>query len=272
VAVESLGYPPAMEAIRYAGAKFVPIPIDQDGLCVDVLERKLKNQKIKFLYLTPLHQYPTTVTLSASRRLKLYEIAVRHGIFIIEDDYDHEFHYVSQPVAPLASFDPAGIVLYVSTFSKILFPSARVGFMAVPPKIGREVAKLKRISSRQNEQILQLTIAYWMKSGGFEKHLRKMRRVYEERQKSMVRSLQKFQKKHRGISWREPDGGMALWLDIGTDSKDFSEKLKKKGILLNPEQAFRINAGSGTHLRLGYSGHTGEENQASLDAMFDFFD
>jgi len=186
VAVEALGYPPAFEALKFAGAKLLPIKVDSEGLIIDDLEKQLKKKTIKFLYTTPLHQYPSTVTLSATRRLRLYELALKNNILIIEDDYDHEFHYVSQPIAPLASFDPSGIILYVSTFSKILFPSARVGFMAVPSAIAKEMAKLKRISSRQNEQLLQVAIAGWMASGGFEKHLRKMRRTYEERRNQML--------------------------------------------------------------------------------------
>lgn len=268
VAVEALGYPPAIEAFKFAGGKFIPIHIDKEGLCVDTLEKHLKKKKIKCLYTTPLHQYPTTVTLSASRRLRLYELALKYGFLIVEDDYDHEFHYVSQPVAPLASFDPAGIVLYVSTFSKILFPSSRVGFMAVPNKIGTEVAKLKRISSRQNEQTIQAAIAKWMAEGGFERHLRRMRRTYEDRRNAIVNDLIQMQKSHPKISWTEPDGGMALWLDVAIDSTKFSEILKKKSILVNPESAFRIDKKPGTHFRLGFSGYTPLENRASLDAMF----
>lgn len=268
VAVEALGYPPAIEALKFAGGKFIPIRVDGEGLCVEDLEKHLKKKKIKCLYTTPLHQYPTTVTLSASRRLALYELALKYGFLIVEDDYDHEFHYVSQPVAPLASFDPAGIVIYVSTFSKILFPSSRVGFMAVPGKIGIEIAKLKRISSRQNEQILQAAIAKWMVEGGFERHLRRMRRTYEERRNAIIVDLIQIQKTHPKISWTEPDGGMALWLDVGTDSTKFSELLKKQSILVNPESAFRLDKKPGTHLRLGFSGYTAEENRSSLKAMF----
>ncbi|WP_295902748.1 PLP-dependent aminotransferase family protein [uncultured Bdellovibrio sp.] len=268
IAVEALGYPPALSTFQYAGGKLVPITVDKEGLCVDELEEKLKKQKIKFLYLTPLHQYPTTVTLSAERRLKLYELALKYGMLIIEDDYDHEFHFVSQPVAPLASFDPAGIVLYISTFSKILFPSARVGFMAVPEIFGKEIAKLKRISSRQNEQILQVAIALWMKSGGFEKHLRKMRRIYEERKKAMIEDLQRWQKLYPRISWAEPDGGMALWLELSVNTTRFAQKMKSKSILVAPEQSYRVDGKSGTHVRLGFSGFSPEENRASLKALF----
>lgn len=267
VAVEALGYPPAREALKFAGAKLLPVAVDQEGLVVENLKKLVKTKKIKLLYLTPLHQYPTTVTLSAQRRLELYDICYKNNILILEDDYDHEFHFASQPIAPLASFDPAGIVFYVSTFSKILFPSARVGFMAVPKPIERQVAKLKRISSRQNEQLLQDTIARWMESGGFEKHLRKMRRVYDERRNSMLGELTRLQKV-QNISWLSPDGGMALWLDIGRDSTKLAHLAHRNGIAINPESNFRLDKKAGSHLRLGFSGQTPEENKLGLQALF----
>ena len=268
VAVEALSYPPAIEAFKFAGAELLPINIDRDGLSIDELEEKLKKHKIKFIYVTPLHQYPTTVTLSASRRLRLYELAVKNGIYIIEDDYDHEFHYRGQPVAPMASFDPAGIILYVSTFSKVFFPAARVGFLSVPEKIGEEIARLKRISSRQNEHILQATIALWMKSGGFEKHLRKMRRVYEERCHSFISDLKIFQETNEKISWVEPDGGMALWLSLGKNTTRLAQNLKAHSILITPESLYRLDNKTGTHIRLGFAGFTAQENQVALKYLF----
>jgi len=270
VAVEALGYPPALEALRFAGAKLVPIPVDGEGLMVEELERTLKKNKIRLLYTTPLHQYPTTVTLSAERRLRLYELACRHKIFILEDDYDHEFHYASQPVAPLASFDPARTVLYVSTFSKILFPSARLGFMAVPPKVAKEIAKLKRISSRQNEPILQEAVARWMEDGGFERHLRRMRRTYEERRNAMLDTLEVLRARHKRheMSWIAPDGGMALWMDVGQSSKRVAAQADQENISINPELRFRLDGRVGTHIRLGFSGQTPDENRRGLEALF----
>jgi GntR family transcriptional regulator/MocR family aminotransferase len=268
VAVEELGYPPALEAFKFAGAKIIPIKIDHEGMDVDDLEKKMKKHKIKLIYTTPLHQYPTTISLSASRRLKLYEIALKNKTFILEDDYDHEFHYDSAPVAPLVSFDPAGIVLYVSTFSKILFPSARVGFMAVPEKIAVEIAKLKRISSRQNEHLLQASIANWLVSGEFEKHLRKMRRIYHERRDALLIVLEHFQKNQPEISWTSPDGGMAIWLDVNTNSTLFAAKARNHSIYITPEKNFRLDGKDGTKLRLGFTGQTCEENQAGLEKLF----
>lgn len=267
VAVEAKGYPPALEAIKFSGAKIVPVDIDHEGMVTSDLENQIKKHKIKMIYMTPLHQYPTTITLTAARRLKLYEIALKNKIVILEDDYDHEFHYNTNPVAPLASFDPAGIICYVSTFSKILFPSARVGFMAVPEPLARELSKLKRITSRQNDHLTQGAIAQWMKSGEFEKHLRKMRRIYHERKNAMVEELQYFQNKGKNISWADPEGGMAMWINIHRNSTLIAKKALEKSIFVAPEKKFNLDNTDGTHLRLGFTGQTVQENKEGLKEL-----
>jgi GntR family transcriptional regulator/MocR family aminotransferase len=268
VAVEELGYPPALAALRFAGARLEPVRVDREGIVVEDLARLAKKKRVRLLYLTPLHQYPTTVTLSAARRLELYELAQREGIAILEDDYDHEFHYRSQPVAPLASFDPAGLIFYVSTFSKVLFPSARLGFMAVPPAVAKKAARLKRISSRQNEPLLQEAIGRWMASGGFERHLRRMRRAYSERLDGMLAGLAEAREQHPNLSWTVPDGGMALWLDVGRHAPTVASRALKQGVHVYSENHYRLDGKPGTHLRLGFSGQTPTENLAGLRALF----
>lgn len=267
VAVEALGYPPAFEALRYSGARLLPVKVDEQGLVPSDLRRLLRRTRIRVLYLTPLHQYPTTSTLSASRRLEIYELACEHDFLILEDDYDHEFHFDSQPMAPMASFDPAGRILYVGTFSKIMFPAARLGYMAVSPTIAAEASRLKRISTRQNNAILEAALASWIHSGEFETHLRKMRRVYHERRDSFVADLDRLQERHPKLSWSRPDGGMALWLNVGQDSSELAELAARHSIEVAPERQFRLDQREGTHLRLGYSGLSSQANIAALGAL-----
>jgi GntR family transcriptional regulator/MocR family aminotransferase len=267
VAVEALGYTPALEALRFAGAKLYPIAVDRDGLKVEEFRKLLKRRKIKMIYTTPLHQYPTTVNLAAARRLELYQLCYDHDVLILEDDYDHEFHYTNQPPSPIAAHDPAGLVLYVSTFSKILFPSARVGFMAVPQFLASEVSKLKRISSRQNEQIMQDAIARWMLSGGFEKHLRKMRRTYDHRRLSFVQDLENLQAQCPQLDWITPGGGMALWLNTGEDAHRLADRARQQKINVYPETLYQVKPSYGTHLRLGFTGQTEAENREGLKAL-----
>ena len=122
VAVEALGYRPAWEALRLAGAQLVPVPVDAEGLDVDALERLARRRRLRAVYVTPHHQLPTTVTMAAGRRLALLALARRHGLLVIEDDYDHEFHYEGRPVLPLASADDAGVVASVARSPRCSHP------------------------------------------------------------------------------------------------------------------------------------------------------
>lgn len=268
VAVERLGYFPAWETFRAAGAKIFPIDIDEAGLKLDSLEKLLKTKKIRLLYVTPLHQYPTTVTLNISRRLGLYQLAAEYGVPILEDDYDHEFHYASEPLAPLASHDPNGQVIYVSTFSKILFPAARIGFMAVPKVIADQLKIYKRISSRQNETLTQYALAQWIEEGGFERHLRRMRRVYDERRKKIIEYIIEYQQKGLKVNFKEPDGGMAIWINTYKNTDALALSCQKQSVRVLPESLYSLAKTKSTHLRLGFANQTPQEIKAGIDIVF----
>ncbi|MBI3505062.1 MAG: PLP-dependent aminotransferase family protein [Proteobacteria bacterium] len=265
VAVEALGYPPAWDAFRAAGAKLLPVRVDGSGIDPDDLERVARRNRLRLLYVTPLHQYPTTVTLPVSRRLRLYEIASRRGIVILEDDYDHEFHFRSQPPAPLAASDPDGRVIYASSFSKSVFPSARVGFLAVPRPLAAAARGLRRIVTRQNDALMQDAFARWMRSGGLERHLRRMRRVYHERRDAFAAMLDETA---RGdFEWTVPDGGMALWLDAKADARKAAEAAARLGVAVTPESGLVFDGSNGTHLRLGFAHHEPHEARQGLSLL-----
>lgn len=231
VAVEALGYPPAWDALRLAGAELVNLPLDDQGVVPERLGELARKRRVKMLYVTPLHQYPTTVTLPMTRRLALYTICERHGITILEDDYDHEFHFRSQPLPPMATHDPAGLVLYVSTFSKVLYPAARLGFAVVPSPLVEALRRIKRVVSRQNDTLVQEALARWMAQDGFERHLRRMRRVYERRMGCMADALEE-QARAKGLSltMRRPDGGMSLWVSLGVDTRALAVEAARHGV------------------------------------------
>ena len=262
VLVEELGYPPAWEALRASGANLLGMPINENGIIIEELKKILEQRKVRLIYTTPLHQYPTTVTLPLPRRLELYQLAAKYKVPLLEDDYDHEFHYRSQPLAPLASNDPHDLVLYVSTFSKVLYPAARCGFMAVPEKLFKPLSDFKRIISRQNDNIIQDAIARWMKEGGFERHMRKMRRTYQQRRDSMTEYLQNFD-----VDWHLPDGGMALWLNTKVNSSKLSLLADKNKVHVTPEKFFSLSKKNGVHLRLGYANQTPQEIHEGLKVL-----
>lgn len=269
VAVERLGHKHAWEALRAAGAVLVPVEIDREGMNPESLARCLKRNRIRLIYMTPLHQYPTTVTLPRARRLKIYAMARKQNIPIFEDDYDHEFHYATQPLPPMASDDPADLVIYVSTFSKILFPASRVGFMAVPKSIAQPILNYRRIITRQNEILMQDALARWIADGGFERHIRRMRRAFDERHRTMARKLKQGRDAGLDISWLDAEGGMAIWADFKTDATQLSIRALKRGVVVTPEVHFQLKPGGGTHLHLPFSNQTPEEISAGMDILFD---
>ena len=270
VAVDELGFPPAWDAFRAAGAELLPIKLDANGMVPEALEAALSKESIRLIYLTSHHQYPTTVTLPVERRQRIYELASRNAIPIIEDDYDHEFHFRSHPIAPLASSDPCELVIYTSTLSKIMFPSMRLGFLAVPEAIYQPLVNLRAIMTRQNNIFLQDAVARWIDSGGFERHLRRMRRIYQERRDALVDALSAGRGAGLPLDWIVPDGGMALWLDCGVNSDAVAREAAARKVLVNPESQYRFAATRpGTHLRLGYASQTPQEIGAGVDLLLE---
>jgi GntR family transcriptional regulator / MocR family aminotransferase len=269
VAVEALGYPPAFAALRAAGAELLPIRVDAEGLNTDDLERVLRNQqgRVKLIYVTPLHQYPTTVTLPMARRLRLYELACRYGVPILEDDYDHEYHYRCNPLAPLASEDPEGRILYVSTFSKVFSPAARLGFMAVPAALAPKLSNLKRLVSRQNELLTQDALARWMRSGGFERHLRRTRRHYEARRDVLAACLEKARSQGADLCWQLPDGGMAIWVETGLNAERVAESARAQGIYISHAAEFSLGPPKPNGFRLAFARQTPAEIRQGMDLL-----
>jgi GntR family transcriptional regulator/MocR family aminotransferase len=268
VAVDELGFPPAWDACRAAGAELVPVRLDANGMVPEALEAAIDQGNIRLIYLTPHHQYPTTVTLPTERRLRIYELASRNGIPIMEDDYDHEFHFRSHPIAPLASSDPCELVIYNSTLSKIMFPSVRLGFLAVPQAVYEPLVSLRAVVTRQSNTFMQDAVTRWIDNGGFERHLRRMRRIYQERRDALVSALAVGRDAGLPLDWSVPDGGMALWLDCGVNSDSVASEARERKLFVSPESRYRLPASRpGTHLRLGYASRTPQEIRAAADLL-----
>ncbi|MDG0817741.1 MocR-like pyridoxine biosynthesis transcription factor PdxR [Bdellovibrio svalbardensis] len=262
VVVEGKGYTPAWRVLESLGAKLIPIAVDDEGLNTDELALILKKKKVKLIYTTPLHQYPTTVTLSPRRRQKLIQLAESYRIPILEDDYDHEFHYLSPPPAPLATQTPYAI--YVASFSKILYPGARIGVLACHESLFEAFAMQKFLLSRQSDSLSQLSLAAWMKEGGFERHLRRTTRVYEKRFHYMQEQLELLKVTY-GIDWVQPNGGMSYWVNLKTNSRKVSEAAKRKDVFFMNETELDFAKKDGTHLRIGFAG----VNEAEIKQGFE---
>ncbi|WP_413699535.1 PLP-dependent aminotransferase family protein [Psychromonas sp. KJ10-10] len=256
VAVESLGYQPAWNAFKNAGAQLIPVKQTSQGIDTNDFEQLIQKHKIHLLYLTPLHQYPTTSTLSMQKRKAIYLLAQQHNIAIIEDDYDHEFHYNSQPLAPMVANDPSGLVIYLSSFSKIMFPGIRLGIIAVHSSLSTHLINYRTMINHKVNILQQDAVARWMKDGGFERHLRKATRLYQKRRQCMVTILNEFISEGIKITFSIPAGGMALWINVDRNAEKIAKLAKQEGIFLLAENAFHldIKQDQDKFIRLGFAG------------------
>lgn len=258
VVVENPGYRPAWEAFRLAGARLLPLAVDRAGIDVDELAKIAARESIRAVYVTPHHQYPSTVTLSAARRLELLHLANKHRIAIVEDDYDHEFHYEARPVLPLASTDATGTVIYIGTLSKVLAPGLRIGYVVAPRPLVEAVIAYRSFVDLQSDLAVEAAVADLLESGEVQRHIRRARRLYLKRRDAMVDHL----KKDLGaaLSFEPPTGGIALWAHVAPeiDLLSWEQQGLEAGVIFQTGRRFSF--GEVLHcVRLGYGLRTEAE-------------
>jgi GntR family transcriptional regulator / MocR family aminotransferase len=185
--VEEPGYQFARDAFALTGCDLVPVPVDEEGL--DVAAGIERCRKARAVFVTPSHQFPLGVTMSASRRLQLLDWAQSSGAWIIEDDYDSEYRFESSPIASLQGLDTDGRVIYIGTFSKVLFPSLRLGYVVIPPDLIERFLTLRRATDLGPPGFYQEVVANFIDEGHFARHIRRMRVLYRERRSALVDSL-----------------------------------------------------------------------------------
>jgi GntR family transcriptional regulator/MocR family aminotransferase len=267
VAVEGLGYRPCWEALRLSGARIVALPVEAEGLSLEALAKLLQRERVAAVYTTPLHQYPTTVTLTAPRRLELLQLARRHGFVIIEDDYDHEHHYDGRSVLPLASVD-ADVVAYVGTLSKILAPGLRIGYIVARPEIIERAARVRTYVDRAGDHVIERAVAELIEDDVLGRHVRRTRREYHARRDALVAQLQS--QLGGALSFRAPTGGMALWAKItakGVASDTWAARALERKVLVHPGRRFRFDGREMPFLRLGFAPVTVEEIATAVERL-----
>lgn len=252
VMVEDPGYIGARAAFRNYGAKIIPVPVEADGLDVTFLRKQKENAKL--IYLTPGHQYPLGGTLALDKRIELLNWAANRNTWIIEDDYDSELRYFGRPLAAMQGLDQSGKVIYVGTFSKVLFPGLRVAYMVLPTLAMSEHFKsIKAVFDRQLPIMEQVITNTFMHEGHFVRHLRKMRIEYLERQKVMIRAIEK--ELSGKLHVEEQPAGMHLigWLPKKSSDQEISNALARKGIIANPLSEYTLKFRRDPGLLLGYT-------------------
>lgn len=264
--VEDPGYPPAWAVLKAAGAEVVPVPVDANGLRVDALAALLAKRPVRLVYTTPHHQFPTTVTMSAPRRLKLLALARQHRIALVEDDYDFEFHYEGRPVLPLASSDEAGVVIYLGTLSKVLAPGLRLGFVAGPIALVEALAARRFLADRQGDQVVERAVAELMEDGLLQRHGRKMRRVLLERRDTLVAALQR--RLGGAAAFEIPSGGMSLWVETRlARPQAWRDRCLQAGVTFPWGTAFDFRRRERASFRLGFAALDPRELEEAVRRM-----
>jgi GntR family transcriptional regulator/MocR family aminotransferase len=267
VCVEALGYRPSWAALERAGARVIGVPVDAGGIDVDALARICARSPVRLLYVTPHHQYPTTVVLTAGRRARLLALAHRHRVAILEDDYDHEFHYDGRPVLPLASMDRHGVVVYIGTLSKILAPGLRLGFVVAPRPLIDRLARERYLVDRQGDHALELAIAELIEDDELGRHTRKMRRIYHARRDALAAAL-RDQLGDR-VRFHVPTGGIALWVETapGLDPDRWCKRGLAHGVVFQPGSAFSLAGKRIPAARFGYGACTEAEIRLAVHRL-----
>jgi GntR family transcriptional regulator / MocR family aminotransferase len=232
----------------------VPVPVDQEGMSVASLRRR--DERVRVAYVTPSHQYPLGTTMTAARRFALLDWAVRRGAWVLEDDYDSEYRYVSRPLGALQGMDADERVVYIGTFSKVLFPALRVGYLVVPPSLRQRFVDAREAFDLFSPTLYQLALTEFIREGHFARHLRRMRGVYLARRDALLTGLAR----HCGdrLTVHNADAGLhlAVLLSGGLDDQDVVRRMAGRGLTATALSTCYAGAARRSGLLLGFGGST----------------
>jgi GntR family transcriptional regulator/MocR family aminotransferase len=263
--VEDPGYLGARGSLLAAGGSLVPVPVDQEGIDVEAGRQRCREAKLAIV--TPSHQFPTGVTMSLSRRLALLEWAREAQAWIIEDDYDSEYRFSGRPLEALHGLDRAGRVIYIGTFSKVLFPSLRLGYLVAPIELLQGFIAARRLVDVHLPLLEQMALADFMAEGHFAHHLRKMRLLYLERRNALVDALR--QELGHILDVALPEAGMHLvaWLPAGMSGQAVAQRAAEEGLYILPISQLSLQPGQRDGLMLGFAGASPAELQAGVQTL-----
>jgi GntR family transcriptional regulator/MocR family aminotransferase len=255
--IEEPGYVGARGALTAAGAELVPVPLDAEGL--DVRAGARLRPDARLVYVSPSHQYPQGVTMSLGRRLSLLEWAGSSGAWILEDDYDSEYRYAGRPLAALQGLDREGRVIYIGTFSKVLFPALRIGYMVVPEHLVDAFSHARALVDRHSPTIEQAVLTDFLEKGHFARHIRRMRALYASRQAELVAALRDEASEWLEVS--EAAAGMHLlcMLPEGIEDRLVSQVASAGGVEAQPLSGFHLTRPARGGLVLGYAAYDQQE-------------
>jgi GntR family transcriptional regulator/MocR family aminotransferase len=258
--MEEPGYPGAHRAFAIAGVRAVPVPVDADGL--DVEAGLARSPHARAAYITPSHQYPMGMTLSATRRMQLLNWAARHDGWIIEDDYDSEYRYAGHPIAAVQGLSAEDRVIYAGTFSKVLFPALRVGYLVIPKSLIAGFCAARDAIDLFSATLFQRALADFIAEGHFARHIRRMRMLYMERRALLITALREMKGARLEIVSAEAGMHLVALLPRGADDWAISRAAAAAGLSVQPLSLCCLEKPKRPGLILGYGGTDARQIQA----------
>jgi GntR family transcriptional regulator/MocR family aminotransferase len=251
VLVETPGYPDALKLFQLHQAKLTALPVDTHGFPVEKIP---SSSKARFAFVTPSNQFPKGGTMPLERRLALLQWAQQNEALVLEDDYDGELRYSEHPVAALQGLDQDGRVVYLGTFSKVLFPALRLGYVVLPQVLVAPFLQAKQLVDRGAPTLTQAAVADFITEGHFERHLRRLRKAYGRRRETLVDALQTFLPGKLQYSNVEAGLHIMAYLSKVNKEEEIIQKAAERGVGVYPGQSYHINRVSGPSILLGFSG------------------
>lgn len=253
VALEEPTYNNALGAALALGVRTTAVPMRPDGVDLEALERTLARPEVKAFYTIPTFHNPMGTTTSTAHRRALLDIALRAGVPVIEDGYEMDLRFAGRPVPPLAGLDPGGLVVHLFSFSKSLFPGARVGALSARGRLREALLALKQASDLSDALPLQAALAEFVASGEYERHLGRLRRVLRSRRDALLGAL--AAEMPQGTRWTTPEGGYQVWVEIpgAVDTRDLLADAVAAGVLFAPGAQFHHDGRPSSALRLTFA-------------------
>lgn len=258
VVVEEPSYMGALQVFAAAGSRIFSVPLDEEGIQVDILEQVLSRYRPKLIYTLPTYQNPSGISMSLSRRRQLLKLAYRFHVPVLEDDPYGELYYEGGRVSSLKAMDPHGYVIYLSTFSKMLFPGLRLGWVAAPSTLVNQLIMAKQLDDLHSNTMSQWAVNEFCRKGLLEGHLKKVRGEYAARRDIMLSSLEELAPP--GFRWNRPEGGYHIWCSLpeGVNASALLARATVNKVAFVPGDAFYANGGGADRLRLSFSRYSGE--------------
>ncbi|MDI3340047.1 MAG: PLP-dependent aminotransferase family protein [Sphaerobacter sp.] len=253
VAVESPTYLGALQVFRAAGARLLPIPVDEHGMRVGLLEDLIGRRRPKLIYTLPTFQNPTGATMSLERRQRLLALAARYQVPVVEDDPYGALRYDGRPIPPLHALDTHGTVIYLSTLSKILFPGFRIGWIAAPRPVIERLALMKQIVDLDTNPLAQWAVWAFLDRGLLGQHVARLRQIYPRRRDRMLAAIER----HCAgmLTCERPAGGLYVWgwLADGLRARDLLPEAARRGVAIAPGSSFHPDGTGESTLRLNFT-------------------